>query len=165
MSCKQPMSYLMPPVSKCMRWQQSVSDDFVRPMHTLSFPQTSNPAVCSRRLYFRLSVCTVGSSPVLSNSQVITASVCTVKQRVLVWPGQYDHVSLLPRWADAVTLPVCASASEALEHLSTTGVSPITRAHLPGNGNKYLTCQTKATINSHPMVYEQGIEERVGDMG
>jgi hypothetical protein len=25
----------MPPVSECMRWQQSVSDEFVRPMHSV----------------------------------------------------------------------------------------------------------------------------------
>jgi hypothetical protein len=25
----------MPPVSECMRWQESVSDEFVRPMHSV----------------------------------------------------------------------------------------------------------------------------------
>ena len=36
----------MPPVSECMRWQESVSDEFVRLMHSVLSTRKPNVSAC-----------------------------------------------------------------------------------------------------------------------
>jgi glycyl-tRNA synthetase beta subunit len=36
----------MPPVSECMRWQESVRDKFVRPMHSVLCTRKPNVSAC-----------------------------------------------------------------------------------------------------------------------
>lgn len=118
------MSYLMPPVSKCMRWQQSVSDDFVRPADAHSVLP-----VCACRLYSRLlsvvsTVCKQVASPVnqsTCNRVRVHGKTTSVG---LVWPGQCDHVpsSFLPcpggqtkGRCDAASVPVPAKHSSTCQ--------------------------------------------------
>jgi hypothetical protein len=98
-----------------MRWQESVSDEFVRPMHSvLSFPPGLEAYLPVRHsVYSRLA----GRQGSPDGRYGITDSRVRFHGKPsgvgLVWAGQYDDRVRSLRWADAVTL---ARASEALEH-------------------------------------------------
>ena len=102
----------MPPVSECMRWQESVSDEFVRLMHSVLSTRKPNVSAClSGTLSIPVSL--TGRAVLSDRYGIIAMSVYMANHRALVWSGQSDDCVRSARWADAVTL---ARASEALEH-------------------------------------------------
>ena len=102
----------MPPVSECMRWQESVSDEFVRLMHSVLSTRKPNVSAClSGTLSIPVSL--TGRAVLSDRYGIIAMSVYMANHRALVWSGQSDDRVRSARWADAVTL---ARASEALEH-------------------------------------------------
>ena len=98
----------MPPVSECMRWQESVSDEFVRLMHSVLSTRKPNVSAC-----LSIPVSLAGRAVLSDRYGIIAMSVYMANHRALVWSGQSDDRVRSARWADAVTL---ARASEALEH-------------------------------------------------
>jgi hypothetical protein len=73
----------MPPVSECMRWQESVSDEFVRPMHSVL--STKKPIClfgCAVWVYSRLAG--KPGSPVSRYGIMTAVSVFMADQRALV---------------------------------------------------------------------------------
>ena len=102
----------MPPVSECMRWQESVSDEFVRLMHSVLSTRKPNVSAClSGTLSIPVSL--TGRAVLSDRYGIIAMSVYMANHRALVWSGQSDDRVRSARWADAVTL---ARASKALEH-------------------------------------------------
>jgi hypothetical protein len=73
----------MPPVSECMRWQESVSDEFVRPMHSVLCTRKPNVSACLAVWVYSRRAGRPGSS--VSRYGIMTAvSVFLANQRALV---------------------------------------------------------------------------------